>query len=151
MSTTIRPGAVRIDARYLTHSVPTSSPETIGTPRRTESAVRLDVSVDDARIRQQLQGFDGFERPFALIPSENNGNVTWWRHELSYEGPGREGYHLERPVDRYELDPVRNVDLTAVKKYGIALGLDTNVGTLWAQQPGANAQPVESDGIAFWR
>jgi hypothetical protein len=37
------------------------------------------------------------------------------------------------------MDEVTDVDRAAVSRYGVAVGLETNVGTLWAQAPGDNA------------
>jgi len=114
------------------------NPPTYGTGTHPMTSVELSLSLDDASLRQQLPGFDGLERPFVMIPSEKDGQITWWRHELEFAGPGREGFFGERDVDTYRLNTVRGVDRAAVEKYGVLVGVDTNVGTAWAQQPGAS-------------
>lgn len=138
----IRTPAVNVLTTGKTTPVPDRNPPTYGTQFRDQSSLGVRVKVDDARLRQQFDGFDGLERPFALVPKEENGAVTWERHPLTYRGPGREGFYGERKVDQYELDALQNVDRRALEQYGVAVGLETNVGTLWAQDPGDN-QKVE--------
>ena len=130
--------AVRVKATGETHYIPNQTPPNINTTYFPRHDVDLSLTVDDARLRDQFEGFDGLEKPFVWLPSERDGAVTWWRHELKYAGQGREGYNLERKVDRYEMDEVLNVDRAAVEKYGVVVGLSTNVGTIWAQQPDDN-------------
>jgi hypothetical protein len=147
--TTLKSPALTIDARYNLHKVPSERPATYSTTYRTDADVTVRLSVDDKAIRSQVDGFDGMERPFAMLPSDKGGTLTWFRHELKHRGAGVEGFFGERPVDVYELAPVHNVDLEAVKMHGVAIGLETNVGTLWAQKPGENTPVV--DDRALWK
>lgn len=124
-----------------------SYPPTYGTQTHPETSVDLRISLDDAALRQQLPGFDGLERPFVMIPSEKDGQITWWRHELKYSGSGREGFYADRAVDTYRLETVHNVDRAAVEKYGILVGVDTNVGTAWAQGAGSSHRVPERSRV----
>ena len=78
-----------------------------------------------------------------------DGQVTWSRHELQYTGTGRDGLFMEKVVDRYALPPLRDVDLAAIQKYGVAVGFETNLGTLWGQAPDQNFQAKEYSGLGF--
>jgi hypothetical protein len=66
------------------------------------------------------------------------------RFELSYQSEGRRGYYGERRFDRSELRGTKlsTCDLEAVRSLGVAVGLDTNVGTVWAQNAGGNFVPA---------
>lgn len=110
---------------------------TYGSEPKTALDVRLDVT--DAYVKQQFD-YDGFERPFALVPTEVNGKLEWKREALAYRGSHLGGYMDLEPVDSYGLQD-RNVDRGLVEKYGIALGLETNHGTVWLQNPGHNLIP----------
>jgi hypothetical protein len=111
---------------------------TYGTPEKTALDVRLDVN--DAYVRQQFD-YDGFERPFAMVPHEVNGQVEWRKEALQYQGTSLGGYIDLKPVDHYELVE-KDADRAAIAKYGIALGMDTNNGTVWAQAPDHNLWPT---------
>ena len=119
--------------RSLSPSVHTSS---VGGSEQLRLAVKTnDLSLGVALARQGLGGFNGLERPFALVPSEREGRVTWWRHELRFAGTRHEGLASH---DAFESDVISQVDRRAVEKYGIAFGLETNRGTVWNQAPGEN-------------
>jgi hypothetical protein len=139
--TTLRPDTLALRATGRTFSIPDREPVSIGTQFHKRSDVGVTLAVDDAMLRKQLDGFDGMERPFVMLPSEQDGKVTWWRHELKF---ARTGDHVDfmriRQMDHYQLPEVKNVDAEAVRKYGVAVGLETNVGTVWAQEPGKNAK-----------
>ncbi len=105
-----------------------------------DDQLRLGVKTNDLDIgvalaRRGLGGFNGLEKPFALVPSERDGRVTWWRHELRFRGARQEGLAHH---DAFESDVISRVDRRAVEKYGIAFGLETNRGTVWNQEPGEN-------------
>ena len=110
---------------------------TYGTPEKSGVDVRLDV--DDSQVRKQFD-YDGFERPFALVPTEVDGKVEWKREALQYQGSHLGGYIDLHSIDSYELN-ARDVNRDLVARYGIALGMDTNHGTVWLQQPGQNVIP----------
>lgn len=114
------------------------NPAARGTSAHGSNQLTLGMKVNDFAVRQRLHGFDGLERPFALVPSERDGQVTWWRHELRFKHVESEGL---ASVDAYESAPVTNVDRAAIEKYGVAFGMETNRGTVWNQDPGQN-EPV---------
>lgn len=150
MSTVLPKNAVTFNARLHSHRIPDRLPETYSTKFTTRHDVGAHLKVDDAAIRAQRPGFDGFERPFVMLPAEHNGQVTWYRHELQYRGPGIAGPWKPNLVDTYELPEVTNVDRAALQKYGVAVGLETNVGTIWAQKPGENFGVTDADTVN-WR
>lgn len=102
----------------------------------TRDDLKISADVEDKVIRQQADGFDGLERVFALIPEERNGEVQWHRQDLAYQRTEqqRSGYYAqnEHTVDKHEARLV-DVDREAIKKHGIKMGMETNVGTLWLQ------------------
>jgi hypothetical protein len=100
------------------------------------ASMAITVKVDDDAVRRQADGFDGMERPFALVPREVNGQVQWNRVDLGYLGSRLESPNGRKIVDEYMSTGM--LDPAAARKYGIAVGLDTNVGTLWLQEPGKN-------------
>jgi NADPH2:quinone reductase len=69
---------------------------TYGTPEKTALDVKLDVT--DAYVRQQV-AYDGFEKPFALVPTEVNGKVEWKREALEYKGSHLGGYMVAEVGD----------------------------------------------------
>lgn len=91
----------------------------------------IEVTVDDAKIRAAHPGFDGFEHAFALVP--NVGRI-----ELPFTGSRTTGYIQLRQIDVHGVTGVHVSEeaYTASSAQGIAIGLETNVGTLWAQAPG---------------
>jgi len=120
-------------------SLPKNSPyfTAATTPRvefmRGASSVR--VSVDDAGLRRAgLDGFDGLEKAFALMPHNlPGGQVTWSKVDLGYEQTvkGRD-VHAAYPA----------VDANAVREHGFAVGLETNQGTVWLQKPDDNWKTI---------
>jgi|GEM_PF-3795377 len=114
----------------------------------TEPFLALEITVDDAKVRAQHSGFDGFERPFALVPRAGvrSGDVRWERVELAFRGESRHGYYGEQRRDVYEVKGIRlaEADVEVVLSLGVAVGLETNVGTVWAQDPGDNTRPVRA-------
>lgn len=96
------------------------------------------VSVDDAAIRRAHGGFNGFEAPFLRVPRTVGGRVVWESVPLRFAGTFSAGYYGQERRDRYELAATVALDLATVQRLGVAVGLETNVGTLWAQEPGQN-------------
>lgn len=107
--------------------------------------MRLDVSVNDAQVRQQVDGFDGLERPFALIPYQHGASapVEWRRVDLGYETTEFDA-KTHSLTDDYGLSGVDQKDCVA-DKLGVVVGMDTNEGTLWAQDYGQTI-PVREPG-----
>jgi hypothetical protein len=98
-----------------------------------KAPVKLRVEVDDHRLSQQIPGFDGLERLFALVPTETQNPqapVVWKRYELSYVATTFGGH------DHHWGDAEAIPE--TVQKYGIAFGMETNRGTYWLQHPGQN-------------
>ena len=73
--------------------------------------------------------------------------TQWERVELGFMHRSYRGYISLRWVDVYGTkDPLAmsEDDLAAVVKEGVAIGLETNVGTVWAQHEGRNFIPTAS-------
>ncbi len=98
------------------------------------------MKVKDVLIRQQLQGFDGMEHAFAMLPRERAGQLTWRRVELSFSGQAIAGYYDRELVDVHTAK-VSQADAKALAKYGAAFGVETNKGVVWAQSSGQNTKP----------
>jgi hypothetical protein len=107
--------------------------------------LQVEVKVNDARLRQQLSSFDGFERVFALVPMRvESGEVKWNRIDLGKFHQERTGFFMQEFLDVHSShQPLRGIDAEAIREHGIAIGLDTNVGTVWAQSPGENFRAGE--------
>lgn len=146
MSTRIAGVVVNASYRWVPDGTPTYGYD----PR----APRLDVevTVSDAQIAAVLPGFDGMERAFVFVPRSNgNGGARWELHGLSWSGPAyrnvsQDLYNQRTEVvgDKHRLDGLRltEADLEQVLLHGVAVGFDTNRGTLWAQDADQNF-PVE--------
>lgn len=127
--------------------VPTGCTPTYGRSCR-EPAVKVRVRVDDALLRQAHPGFDGLEHAFVLLPYyDADGLLQWQGHAVPWDRLSRHGYYSELTADVHETDWLRGVDLDAIEAEGVAVGLDTNVGLVWAQAPGAN-HPLAPRGVA---
>lgn len=109
----------------------------------------IDVVVDDARLAKSLPGFDGYERAFALVPRTRDGRVVFERVELAYRGQSVRGYIALRFVDRHGVEGLRlgEQEVPALRESGIAIGLETNRGTVWAQEPGKNFAAEKVGGL----
>lgn len=105
----------------------------------TEPVLTVKVEVTDAQIRQAFPAFDGMESAFALIPKpQAGGAVAWETIPLAFKGTSLQGYYGQTKVDLHESAPTFGVNVAALEQYGVAVGLTTNVGTIWAQNPGSN-------------
>ena len=124
---------VTVDARYRFAFVGTPTYGSEQTP-----FLSVTVAVDDVAIRRAHPNFNGFEAPFVRVPRTSNGRVVWESVALRYAGTFTVGYYGQERRDRYELASPRAIDLATVQRLGVAVGLETNVGTLWAQEPGQN-------------
>jgi hypothetical protein len=110
----------------------------------------VNVEVDDAQVRKVADGFDGLEKPFAMVPFQTqDGNVTWKRFDIGWSGDHVKDREL---VDDYQLSQVPGTaDVNGEKAgnvandLGVAVGMDTNKGTLWAQDYGQSI-PVKEPG-----
>ena len=119
----------------------------VGMDSDTVGGVRVDV--DDQKVQANVPGFNGLERAFALFPYEEDGKVAWKRVELTYDrkqscsGDDVHGFWITRKdINSPWLTPAgEKIDFQAANKYGVAFGLDTNVGTVWLQGPDDNAFP----------
>lgn len=120
--------AVRVDAAWRWAN--NGDTPTIGDPAEAP-VLGISVTVDDESVRADGHaGFDGMERPFALVPHADGSSE---RVELAFQGSGVDGYIQLYPVDHYaSTGPIwlTEADLAVVKQQGITVGLDTNVGTI---------------------
>jgi hypothetical protein len=123
---------VAVTATYSTAYVgtPTYGSEPLGT------FLNVRVEVDDARVRETRPDFDGRERPFAFVTVRHEGRDRTLRVDLAYKYTAPGGYYGERAVDTYVLEGFRVDEL--VPERGLAVGFDTNLGTIWAQDPDQN-------------
>ena len=101
----------------------------------------VNIEVNDAQVRKAVDGFDGLEKPFVSVPFQTaDGKVSWKRFDVSWAGDHIEGRAL---VDDYALSHVPGTAQVDGKQaenmandLGVAVGMDTNEGTLWAQDFG---------------
>jgi hypothetical protein len=114
----------------------------VGTPTygndATAPVLTVRVEVDDAAIRAQVPGFDGFEQVFVQVPKLQGGSVVWESHALTWKASRMGGYYAQIRYDIHESGSIWGVHGPTLEQHGVAVGLNTNVGTLWAQQPGQN-------------
>lgn len=114
----------------------------VGTPtygyEPTAPFVTFEVVVEDAALRTTHPAFDGYESAFVLLPRAEGGQVRWERLPLPYRSSSDVGYYSMHRVDTHGWGPVRfsEADFTALATHGFAVGLETNVGVIWAQKPG---------------
>ena len=132
--------AIRVDAEW--RSVSAGTP-TYGYDPRAE-ILRIAVQVDDAAIRAQHPGFDGLESVFVLVPRATDGGLVWESHAVPYWAESRAGYYAQIVIDVHRTDWLHGLDVQAAIEHGVAIGLDTNVGTVWAQGPGENHPVVRA-------
>lgn len=125
---------VTVAATY--QEVVTGTP-TYGSPA-TSPVLAIHVEVDDAALRSQFPSFDGMEGAFALVPKQKNGALVWESVALTWKGTTLKGYYAQIKVDIHESGSIWGVDWTTLQAHGVAVGLNTNVGTVWAQSSGQN-------------
>lgn len=118
----------------------------------TEPFASVEVVVDDPIVREKHPGFDGYERPFILLPRKDAaGVVRWERIDLPHTGGERYddyyNYNTAKVRDLYQVKGVKlsATDLEAVLEFGIAVGMESNVGTIWAQDVGKNFIPTKAE------
>jgi hypothetical protein len=104
-----------------------------------KSVADVQLKVSDALVREQLHGFDGMERAFAMLPSERNGKLSWKKVSLDFAGSGIVGYYNRTFCDNHDKQ-LASVDAKAIAKYGVAFGMETNEGVVWAQDSGKNTK-----------
>ncbi len=106
---------------------------------------RLVVSVvlEDSVLRKSHPGFDGYERVFSLIPRHTADGTRYERLDLKYESTTGGAWNC-CTFDRHRAElQMTSEDLPVLEADGIAIGLETNVGTVWAQAPGRNFTVTE--------
>ncbi|MCB9526158.1 MAG: hypothetical protein H6702_22665 [Myxococcales bacterium] len=135
-----------IEVGVFQRQVPTGCTPTYGSPC-TEPAVKVRVRVDDALVQQAHPGFDGLEQAFVLLPwRDDDGALQWSGHAVPWSHISRHGYYAELTADVHQTEWLRGVDLATIEAEGVAVGLDTNVGLIWAQAPGEN-HPLAPAGV----
>jgi hypothetical protein len=111
-------------------------------PSHSQTRLGLKIDVNDETIHTQVSGFDNMERAFALIPTDVGGAVQWQRYDLSYSATHRMG---STPRDWDDMHvawlDVSPATIALIRLHGVAFGLDTNQGILWAQDFANNAKP----------
>lgn len=114
---------------------------TYGSPA-TSPVLTVHVEVDDAALRKGFPGFDGLERAFALVPKLAAGRLVWESVSLRYSGETRRGYYADIKIDLHDSGPIWctgwGVDWETLRAQGVAIGLETNLGVIWAQAEGKN-------------
>lgn len=125
---------IRVSATY--QEVVTGTP-TYGDPA-TSPMLRVQVEVDDTALRTAYPRFDGMERVFVRVPKLQSGALIWESVALRYSGQTRRGYYGEIVIDLHDSASIWNVDWPTLSRYGVAVGLDTNLGVIWAQNEGKN-------------
>ena len=110
---------------------------TYGSPA-TSPVLTVHVEVDDAALRKGFAGFDGLERAFALVPKLAAGRLVWESVSLRYSGETRRGYYADLKIDLHDSGSIWGVDWETLRAQGVAIGLTTNVGVIWAQAEGKN-------------
>ena len=125
-----------ITAQATYQEVVTGTP-TYGYPA-TSPVLTVHVEVDDAALRKSFPGFDGLERAFVRVPKLSSGRVVWESVDLRYSGQTRRGYFAEIPIDLHDSGSIWGVDWPTLQANGVAIGLMTNLGIVWAQEEGRN-------------
>lgn len=125
-----------ITASATYQEVVTGTP-TYGFPA-TSPVLTVHVEVDDAALRKSFPGFDGLERAFVRVPKLSSGRVVWESVDLRYSGQTRRGYFAEIPIDLHDSGSIWGVDWPTLQANGVAIGLNTNLGIVWAQEEGRN-------------
>lgn len=125
---------IRVQATY--REVITGTP-TYGHPA-TSPVLSVHVEVDDAALRRLYPGFDGMERVFVRVPKLSSGRISWETVALRYSGQRRTGYYADVIIDLHDSGSIWNVDWSTLSANGVAVGLDTNLGVIWAQDEGKN-------------
>ena len=101
-------------------------------------AIGVRMTVNDQALRDAIaeQGLDGLEAPFAWLPTKSG---EYKAFPIAFEGTVSASG--TRPtVDHYSamFSLADGVDPIAAIKQGFSIGLDTNLGRVWLQQPGQN-------------
>src|SRR5687767_11020086 len=58
----------------------------------TEPVLNVEVEIDDAEVRRQHPGFDGYENVFVLVPNRDGG---WQSSPLAWKGTAGRGYYAQ--------------------------------------------------------
>lgn len=125
---------ITVQATY--QEVITGTP-TYGFPA-TSPMLSVHVEVSDAALRTAFPSFDGLERAFVMIPKLSSGRLVWEGVSLRYSGETRRGYYGDIKIDLHDSGSIWGVDLATLQANGVAVGLETNVGVVWAQPEGKN-------------
>lgn len=129
-----------ITALATYQEVVTGTP-TYGSPA-TSPVLTVHVEVDDAALRKGYPAFDGLERALVRVPKLSAGRVVWESVGLRYSGQTRRGYFAEIPIDLHDSGSIWGVDWATLQAHGVAIGIETNLGTIWAQDEGKNLAVV---------
>jgi hypothetical protein len=101
------------------------------------SPTGVQLKMTDSKIGgiDGMDGYDGSkEKPFVLVPVTTGvGNIVWERREMIWN-------NNTFGVDKYTLPAVP--DESAAAQHGVAIGIETNKGTLWIQTADQNYYPT---------
>lgn len=125
---------ITVQATY--QEVITGTP-TYGFPA-TSPMLSVHIEVSDAALRSAFPSFDGLERAFVMVPKLSSGRVVWESRSLRYSGERRRGYYGDIQIDLHDSGSIWGVDFATLHANGVAIGLETNVGVIWAQPEGKN-------------
>jgi len=103
------------------------------------SNVALEVQVNDQKIRDLGVEHDGYEKPFALVPTRAG---SWKRVDLEFSGSSYTRFGPSTPNDTYR--KLLNgwdgdISLDDLRQKGVAFGIDVsgrdgqNPSTIWLQ------------------
>lgn len=109
---------------------------------KTADRISLRLKVEDERVREQASDFDSMEQAFAIVPMQDG---SWKQFHLGYSGDMRDRSGVRYDNHTRELTAADGIDLEKIQREGVAFGLSTNRGTLYAQQFGENLRPWPLD------
>jgi len=131
---------IAVQATY--REVVTGTP-TYGNPA-TSPVLTVRITVDDAALQAQFPSFNGTESAFVMVPLLKNGSLVWESRRLTWSGTTTTGYYGQIRLDVHESGSIWGVDWATLSANGVAVGLDANVGTIWAQASGQNWTVVKN-------
>jgi hypothetical protein len=106
--------------------------------------LQMTVSVDATRLAEEAAGAGADVRVFALVPEQHEGGIEWVRHELPHAYSWRlvagGGATIRYDVHALGLSG-STIEAASLDEAGIALGLETEAGTIWLQTQGDNYRP----------
>lgn len=105
----------------------------------------------DNQVAEQAEGFDLMEEVYVRLPVQTDQGTRYQDFQLNYVGTSHNG--LDQHAATIDLDSI-GVKVTDLLMQGISAKADTNVGEVWVQDFGNNAQvhkagSVDQSGVAW--